>query len=226
MQAIRRHGRRLYTYTYGADVRTRERTLTLGRYNLCAECPAPKVYCTCDDAAGTQNIARISAEATAMMTMGDMLYYVPGARNFHYWPIDTAKLCYIGTDWSRGRPLRVGHAPNHPHFKGTQYLVAAIEKLRAEGHLIELVRVQGVPNHEVIALFQSCDLIADQFIAGFHGYTAIEGMALGKPVLCYLRDPTMTVDPANCPMINVWPDTVYATLRDCLDGRFDLALLG
>src|SRR5205823_7865070 len=41
MKAIRNYGRRLYTYTYGADVRTRQATLALGRYNLCAECPEP-----------------------------------------------------------------------------------------------------------------------------------------------------------------------------------------
>jgi hypothetical protein len=51
-------------------------------------------------------------------------------------------------------------------------------------------------------------------------------MALGKPVLCYLRDPDMAIDPATCPIINVWPDTVYDTLKDCLEGRYDLAALG
>jgi hypothetical protein len=226
MSAIRRYGRRLYTYTYGADVRTRTATLELGRYNLCAECPEPMKFCICDEAEGRGNIARIQGSATAMMAMGDMLAYAPNARNFHYWPIDTKKLHYVGTDWSKERVLRVAHAPNHAHFKGTKYLVAAIERLRSEGRAIELVRVEGVANSEVLALFASCDLVADQFIAGFHGYTALEAMAVGKPVLCYLRDPSMTIDPVICPMINTWPDTIYATLKDCLDGRYDLPALG
>ena len=226
MRAMRQHGRCLYTYTYGADVRTRTATLALGRYNLCAECPEPMKFCMCDDVEGRDNIARIGASATMMMAMGDMLAYVPDARNLHFWPIDTEQVRYVGTDWSKNRVLRVAHAPNHAHFKGTHYLVHAIDRLRSEGHAIELIQVRGVPNSEVMALFASCDLVADQFIAGFHGYTALEAMALGKPVLCYLRDPDMAIDPATCPIINVWPDTVYDTLKDCLDGRHDLAALG
>jgi glycosyltransferase involved in cell wall biosynthesis len=226
MQAMRRFGRRLYTYTYGADVRTREATLALGRFNICAECPEPGRFCICDDAEGSANIARIREYATAMIAMGDMIPYVPDARNFHFWPVDTAKIGYVGTRWSPGQTLRVAHAPNHPHFKGTHYLIAAIEQLQAEGRPIQLVSVQGVSNSEVLALFGSCDLVVDQFIAGFHGYTMFEAMAVGKPVLCYLRSPGMVTDPDSCPVINTWPATVYATLADCLDGVFDLAELG
>ena len=68
-----------------------------------------------------------------------MLAYARDARNMHYWPIDTAKFPETGTDWITGRTLRVGHAPNHPHFKGTQFLVDAIEHLKAQGYAIELV---------------------------------------------------------------------------------------
>jgi hypothetical protein len=226
MEAIRRHGRRLYAYTYGADVRTREATLALGRYNLCVECPEPGRFCTCNDEKGARNIAAIGQHATALISMGDMLTYARNARNMHYWPVDTANFPKTGTDWIPGRTLRVGHAPNHPHFKGTQFLVDAIERLKAQGYAIELVSITGVANAEVIALFKSCDVVADQFIAGFHGYTALEAMALGKPVLCYLRDPRAAIDPANCPMINCSPDTVEQLLRECLDGDFDLAELG
>ncbi|MGO4573055.1 hypothetical protein [Microvirga sp. 2TAF3] len=226
MKAIVAFDKRLYTYTYGADVRTRQATLSLGRYNLCAECPQPGQFCMCDDTEGSGNIGRIGKYATEMLAMGDMLAYVPGATNLHFWPLDLAKFHYCGSNWTKDRPLRVAHAPNHPHFKGTQYLIDAVERLQSEGFAIELVRVQGVPNTEVIRLFETCDLIADQFIAGFHGYTALEAMALGKPVLCYLRGPDMALDPVNCPIINAWPDTVYATLKRCLEGQLDLAELG
>ena len=226
LQTIRRYGRRLYTYTYGADVRIRAATLALGRYNVCAECPEPGRFCVCDGIEGNGNIARIREYATAMVTMGDMLAYVPGSQNLSYWPIDVARFPEAVTDWRPGRPLRIAHAPNHAHFKGTHYLTSAIDRLRSEGWAIELVRIEGVPNPEVIALFKSCDIVADQFIAGFHGYTAFEAMALGKPVLCYLRDPSAVLDPDNCPIINVWPDTIYDVLKQCLRGEFDLAQFG
>ncbi|NIX76821.1 glycosyltransferase [Microvirga terricola] len=226
MRAITVFDKSLYTYTYGADVRTRQVTLSLGRYNLCAECPEPGRFCMCDDAEGRGNIERISKYATEMLAMGDMLAYVPSATNLHFWPLDITKFRYTEPTWTNDRPLRVAHAPNHPHFKGTQFLLDAIERLQSEGYAIELVRVQGVPNTEVIRLFETSDLVADQFIAGFHGYTALEAMALGKPVLCYLRSPDMALDPVNCPIINVWPDTIYSTLKRCLEGEVDLKELG
>jgi glycosyltransferase involved in cell wall biosynthesis len=226
MQTMRRYGRRLYTYTYGADVRTRAATLSLGRFNICAECPEPGRFCTCDDEEGAGNIARIREHATGMLAMGDMLSYVSGARNLNYWPIDLTLFPDAVTNWCGDRPLRVAHAPNHAHFKGTHYLTNAVERLKSEGYAIELVRVQGVPNSEVLTLFSRCDLVADQFIAGFHGYTAFEAMALGKPVLCYLRARDTVLDPENCPIINTWPDNIYGILKSCLQGEWDLTELG
>ena len=226
LETLRAAGKRLYTYAYGADVRTRDRTLSLGEFNLCAACPQPGLYCQCDDQAGEANVRSIASYATAMIAMGDMLAYVPGARDLHYWPIDTARLQPAFVSRSLDRPFRVAHAPNHPYFKGTAYLEAAIARLQSEGIGIELVRVQGVPNEQVLVLFSGVDLVADQFIDGFHGYTTLEAMALGKPVLCFLRGPTMAINYEECPIINADPHTLYDVLRDCATGKYDLDKLG
>jgi hypothetical protein len=226
LQLLQRSDRRLYAYAFGGDVRTRRRTLALGVHNLCVACPSPGTLCICDDERGQDNQAMIARYAAAVVSMGDMVAYAPHARSMPYWPLDTEKVRFKGVDWTPDRPLRVAHAPNHPYFKGTDHLVAAIDRLRGEGRAIELVRVQGVPNTEVIKLFEQSDIIADQFVAGAHGYTAFEAMLVGKPVLCYLRDPSMVLDPDHCPIINTWPESLYRTLRDCLDGRYDLADIG
>jgi hypothetical protein len=144
----------------------------------------------------------------------------------HYWPLDTTRFKATPVRPRVNRPLRVAHAPNHPHFKGTRFLLDAISRLQAEGHAIELVTVQGVPNEKVIELFESCDLVADQLVAGFHGYTALEAMALGRPVLCFLRGPDMVIDPATCPIINARPDNVYDVLLQCLNGTLNLEAIG
>ncbi len=47
--------------------------------------------------------------------------------------------------------------------------------------------VQGMPNDEARATYQRADMIADQFLIGAYALFAIEGMALGKPVLCHLE---------------------------------------
>jgi glycosyltransferase involved in cell wall biosynthesis len=226
MELLRRAGKELYTYTYGADVRTRSRTLALGAYNFCMHCPKPGHYCVCDDEAGAANINVIRRAATRMVAMGDMRAYVPDAEDLHFWPLDLAKIEYAAVAPLTDRPLRVAHAPNHPHFKGTSYLEDAIARLHKDGIPIDLVLVQGVPNSEVLSIFRSVDLVAEQFIGGFHGYTALEAMATGRPVISYLRGPDMAINASECPILNANPETLYDVLRDCARGRYDLVKIG
>lgn len=226
LEWLSRSGKFLFTYTYGADVRTRDATLALGKYNLCAACPAPGTYCMCDDGKGSANISNIHAHATAMLAMGDMLTYVPDCQNMHFWPVDMERIAYVGVRKDWGNPLRVAHVPNHPHFKGTVYLQAAVEKLRAEGHAIELMMVQGVPNEQVLEIYADADIVADQLVAGFHGYAALEAMSLGKPVLCFLRGPEMMLDAETCPIINANPETIYDVLKQIMYGSVDLVEVG
>ena len=223
---LSRSGKILFTYTYGADVRTREATLGLGKYNLCTACPNPGIYCMCDDKKGAANINNIRSYATGMLAMGDMLTYVPGCRNMHFWPVDLERLAYVGVRKDWGRPLRVAHVPNHTYFKGTLHLEAAIAKLREEGHEIELIRAQGVPNEKVLEIYADADIVADQFVAGFHGYAALEAMSLGKPVLCFLRNSESMLNSETCPIINADPDTLYDVLKQILSGAHDLVEIG
>ncbi|WP_342712128.1 glycosyltransferase [Bradyrhizobium sp. B124] len=219
-------GKRLYTYAYGADVRAREATLALGHPNLCEECPSPGKFCVCTTEMHASSINRLKGRATAQIAMGDMVAYVPGCRDMHYWPIDASKLVARSPAYKAGDMLKVAHAPNHGHFKGTRLLIEAIDRLVKEGEKIELVSVQGVPNKKVIELFGASHVVADQFVAGFHGYTALEAMAMAKPVLCFLRDDRMMIDPATCPIINTRPDEIYDVLKRCLKGGYDLNDIG
>ncbi|MGV3628267.1 MAG: hypothetical protein ACO1PN_11350 [Betaproteobacteria bacterium] len=87
-----------------------------------------------------------------------------------------------------GHILRILHAPNHKNIKGTRFFEEAVSQLRKEGILVELVMAQGLPNSELRRLIEDCDVVADQLIIGWYAMFAIEGMAMGKPVLCYVRD--------------------------------------
>jgi hypothetical protein len=226
LQLLFDSGKRLYVYAYGADVRSQEITLRLGEPNVCQECPQPGRYCICKTEDLNSSLERLDGRVTARIAMGDMVSYVPGCRNMHYWPLDLKRFKAEPRAYRRGDILRVAHAPNHGHFKGTRFLVEAIERLRGEGQPIELVSVQGVPNKKVLELFRTSHLIADQFVAGSHGYTALEAMALARPVLCFIRSDDMIIDPAACPIINVRPEQVYDTLKKCLEGGLDLESLG
>jgi hypothetical protein len=70
------------------------------------------------------------------------------------------------------------------------------------------------------------DVVADQLIIGWYAMFAIEAMAMGKPVLCYLRDDLKAlytnvglIEEAEIPLIQCTPATVKETLRKLMDDR-------
>jgi len=125
----------------------------------------------------------------------DSVDYLP------YWNFILMQLSAIDTDAVNPAKMKTGelrqryrdkkivfHAPNHRHIKGTGMLITACEELRAEGRDdFELVIYERQPNDAVLQGIHDSDIVADSFIHGVYGMFAIEGMALGKPVMCYLR---------------------------------------
>jgi glycosyltransferase involved in cell wall biosynthesis len=81
----------------------------------------------------------------------------------------------------RRRPLVV-HAPSNRSKKGTEDVIAACALLP-----VELDLVEGVPHDEARERYARADIVVDQLVAGWHGIFALEAMALGKPVVAYLK---------------------------------------
>jgi glycosyltransferase involved in cell wall biosynthesis len=214
LHLLRRAGKRVYLYAYGADVRTRKATVALGKYHCCLHCDRVGVHCICDDEEAARKQAFYQQHATALISMGDMMEYVPGAKNLYYWPMDIHQIPYIGVSWDGIRPLKILHAPNHEWAKGSWYLREAVQNLRRQGIGLELLEISNVSNKEVLQLIQEVDIVADQFLIGWHGYTTLEAMAYGKVVLCYIRDREMLLQPSECPIVSANPDTLEQILAD------------
>jgi hypothetical protein len=212
-------GVQVFLWTYGADVRTRARTRALGEPNCCTDCTQVGEACICNEARQVSKMARLGARATAVFSMGDMTEYTPGSRNdVFFWPIDLTE--NAGGHYTPAyprfngrRPLRVVHAANHRMFKGTRFLERAVDELHEEGVALELVTVEGVANAEALEIFRTADLIFDQCLIGFHGYFALEGMALGKPVMCFIRKPEYLLAPQECPIVSTHVATLKEDLR-------------
>ncbi len=228
-----RLGKEIYFWAYGGDVRSQERTRSLGHWNCCSECPSPGSICVCEDDRADRNYQRVFSRATAVFSMGDMIHYTPGSQNeLYYWPvpIDTAageRYRPVFPDADAEAPLRIAHAPNQRRFKGTRFLEAAVESLAERGVEVVLEMVEGRPNDEVLELFRRADVVFDQCLIGFHGYTAHEAMALGKPVLCFLRHPELyLLAPTECPIVNVTPETLAGEIAALAADRPRLRRLG
>jgi len=226
MEIYRQAGKRLYTYAYGADHRTRQKTLALGKWSFCSECPDPGVYCVCDDVGGANMLKVIKKHATAMIAHGLAMKLIPGARNVPYLTVDFNKFTARRSPNSLRKRFVVGHFPNHGYFKGSKYLKAAIDALQAEGHPIELLQLSGKPNSEILEAMQEIDVLVDQLISGSFGLTAVEAMASGCPVICYLHDGIAVADRDACPIIEANPDTIKDVLHRLIADRTRLSEAG
>lgn len=86
------------------------------------------------------------------------------------------------------QPLVVGHAPTSRRIKGTSLLLDAISQLQAQGIGINLKLIENKSHAEAVELYKEVDVFVDQLYAGWYGAVAVELMALGKPVIAYIRE--------------------------------------
>ena len=224
----------VFLWTYGADVRSRSITMEMGYPNCCSDCDNIGKYCICDEKKRVRNLSRLSKHSNAIFSgMGDMFNFTPGSINdTFFWPIDLdsgkgKKYIPVYPKNDGMKPLRIVHACNHRIFKGTNYLIQAIEELQAEGVNVKLILVERIPNERALEIYRSADVIFDQCLMGNYGYFAIEAMALGKPVLCFIRDPEKyLLYPGECPIINVHVESLKKDIRELVENRDSLEDIG
>jgi glycosyltransferase involved in cell wall biosynthesis len=117
---------------------------------------------------------------------------------------------------------RIVHAPSDPTIKGSKIIVAALESLRRRFQF-ELVLVERRTHEEAMALYRDADLAIDQILAGWYGGVAVELMAMGKPVLCAIRDEDLRFVPnamrADLSIIRIDPDHVAESVARVLESR-------
>ena len=222
-----------FFWAYGADVRTRMQTQTLGQINCCTFCPSVEKACVCLEDKGQGNYNSIYRLATKCFSMGDLVHYTPGSDNtVFYWPIDInvengQKYQPVYPTGDAKKPLVIVHASNHRAFKGTNFLIKAVNDLTEEGYLIELRMIEKMPNVEALENYRLADIIFDQCLIGFHGYFALEGMALGKPVMSFIRNPNADLlEPNECPLINISTKTLKAEIVNFYKERSSLVEIG
>jgi glycosyltransferase involved in cell wall biosynthesis len=134
-------------------------------------------------------------------------------------------------NWSGQDRLRIVHAPSVRGVKGTQYVIAAAQRLREEGHDFELVLVEGANHREARSAYESAHVVVDQLLLGWYGGLAVEAMSLAKPVVCHIRESDLRFVPADLaaelPVLRATRETVYDTLLDVLSmSRERLAAIG
>lgn len=120
----------------------------------------------------------------------------------------------------------VVHAPSHRNVKGTEHVLEVVKKLQQEGLRFEFKLVEKMSHPEAIATIRQSSIVIDQLTVGTYANLSMEAMALGKPVICYIREDLRSGFPPGLPIISANPDTIYEVLRDLLCRRDEWMQIG
>jgi glycosyltransferase involved in cell wall biosynthesis len=110
------------------------------------------------------------------------------------------------------------------NLKSTHLWVPIVERLRSEGHDVEMIFFNDVPNRAVRYYQAQADVVVEMLTFGFFGANVREALMLGKPVICYLRPEWLAsmkreipdyVD--ELPVVSATPQTAYQTLRELVE---------
>ncbi|MHB8642305.1 MAG: glycosyltransferase [Gaiellaceae bacterium] len=117
-------------------------------------------------------------------------------------------------DPAQRRPLVV-HASTAPVAKATAAVLAAVDALRGEVDF-EFVLLERAPREEALELMRRADVYLDQFMLGSHGSAAVEAMALGTPVVGYVKPSMHGLYPDDLPLVPSTQEELPEVLRALL----------
>lgn len=124
--------------------------------------------------------------------------------------------------------LRVTHTPNHRGFKGTEFLIKAVERINSGSPRIVLRLLEGVSNEEVRRILTNeTDVLVEQLIHIGYAMSALEGLATGNIVVSNLSDSRL-IEPLkrwtflrDCPIVSATPETIESVLEYLLRLKTD-----
>lgn len=125
------------------------------------------------------------------------------------------------------RPLLV-HAPSNKSKKGTEVLEEVLNQL-GKSYDFDFKLVHEMARPEALAIVAQSDLFLDQFTIGAEGLASHEAMALGKPVVCFIKNSLRTRYPPSLPIVIADQDNLAAAIVTLLKNgqrRRELGLRG
>ena len=229
-------GGKTIVYPYGSDAQVLRRIRSLPvRHTIMRDYPQMAK----SEAATERRLQHYTRYADFICASVESIDYLP------YWDLALMQLGAIDTDAVNRERVPAGrlrrehsdkkiifHAPNHRHVKGTDLLLEACEALKREGRDdFELVIYERRTNREVLEAMRDADIVADQFVMGSYAFFAMEAMALGKPVMCYLRPDLYEFYRhyswgGECPVVDTPPDRIKEVIVRLLDDDEGRASLG
>ena len=215
---LKRLGKGIFITYHGDDARQGDYSLAHFDITFAREVDSA-FFNAASDAQKRRDIAFVARYVDRIYALNpDLLHVLPGGEYMPTASVDprTWQPVFPSSN-DTNKPFTILHAPSNRAVKGTKYVLEAVERLRAEGLSLELLLIENVSHAEARRAYEKADLLVDQLLAGWYGVLAVELMALGKPVICYIRQEDLVFLPtemrAELPIINATPFNITETLR-------------
>jgi len=225
---LRALGKRIFMTFQGCDVRRKDYCRDHYEISCCGNDSGPGLCRLHDDPAKERAVAYARRFAHRLFCLNpDLLNIIPDADFIPYASVDPADVSPVPA--RPDRKLTLIHAPTSRLIKGTDRILHVAEQLRSRFD-IDWRLVEGLPHAEAMRQYRHADLAIDQLKVGWYGAFAVEMMALGKPVVCYIRDADLRhLPPAmaeELPVIRATPDSLLDVLSDLMHAPQRLVELG
>ena len=108
-------------------------------------------------------------------------------------------------------------------IKSTHTYIEVVQELKKEGVDVELIFFKDVPNKKIIYYMSQADIVVDMLTFGFFGGNVREGLMMGKPVVCFLRQEWLEMAKIEIPdfinelpIVNANPNNIKLVLHDLI----------
>tara|TARA_B100000242_G_C43053992_1_gene492715 strand:- start:1567 stop:2706 length:1140 start_codon:yes stop_codon:yes gene_type:complete len=172
-----------------------------------------------------------------LLTKASDIVYSLNPDLMHVLPEKTKFLPYASIDLRKWQPsylvkknkkLKIGHAPTNRDVKGTQAIIDALDNLNMQGYEFEFILIENLSNLEAKKIYKTLDVFIDQIYAGWYGAVAVELMALGKPVMVYIRESDLKFIPQkmqeDLPFLKTEPKTLLEDLKNLINMPYEQLL--
>lgn len=207
MYVLKALNKKMIMNNVGSDIRQYSKAIQMNKY---WDLVKDTYFRSCCEKRNVNTIKFLSKWIDYCMTFdGELMEYVQSyyKKCFSYKiPIDL-ELYPVVDIGEKEKPLIV-HAPTNAEVKGSKYIIETIEELKIK-YDFEFVLIKYMPHEKAKALYKQADIIIDQIIIGEHGSLAVECMAMGKPVVCWICDFSKEKYPSDLPIVSANKDNLY-----------------
>jgi glycosyltransferase involved in cell wall biosynthesis len=229
LPVLKKAGKKIFFTFQGCDTRLRSHCRKNFSISSCRQCGVGNCL---PDFIKKKRIQKISRFADKIYALNpDIIYNCPKAEFLPYASVDPKEWVPDSKEKKETKTLNILHFPTNRAIKGTKYIINAVNRLKKEGHSLEMTLVEKVPHSALKKVYQGkeIDVVVDQLLIGWYGAVAVEAMACGIPVVCYIRERDLGFIPQqmkeDLPIINAQPSTIYRVLKDITEKRSMLSTL-